>query len=113
MTITLRPATAADARMLLEWRNDPATRAASFGSDPVAWEDHVAWLGLKLADENVRLWIADGVGAVRAERQPGGVGEVHITVAPEARGQGHAAPLLDAAARTAGRDLGVRRVYGR
>ena len=113
MTIELRLATADDARRLLEWRNDPATRAASFSSALVVWEDHAAWLSRKLADPAVRLWIADGIGTVRAERVEPGIAEVHITVAPEARGQGRAAPLLDAAARRAGCDLGVRRVFGR
>jgi spore coat polysaccharide biosynthesis protein SpsF len=112
MTISLRAATPDDARLLYDWRNDPDTRAASFTSDIVVWEDHVAWLRGKLGDPEVRLWIADGIGTVRAERQAGGTAEVHITVAPEARGQGKAAPLLDAAAREAARALGVRRVVG-
>jgi spore coat polysaccharide biosynthesis protein SpsF len=113
MTIDLRLATADDARTLYDWRNDPGTRAASFTSDLVVWEDHVAWLSRRLADPAVRLWIADGVGTVRAERVAPGVAELHVTVAPEARGQGRAAPLLDAAALAAGRALGVRRVFGR
>jgi len=113
MTIELRAATLDDARTLLAWRNDPATRSASYGSDEVPWEEHVAWLQRKLSDPAVRVWIAGGVGTVRAERSQPGVAEVHITVAPGARGQGRAAPLLDAATRAAAAALGVRRVFGR
>lgn len=112
MTIHLRQATTEDARRLLDWRNDPATRAASFSAEPVPWEDHVAWLRRKLQDPAARLWIADA-GTVRAERVAPGTAELHITVAPEARGQGVAAPLLDAAARAAAAQLGVRRAFGR
>ncbi len=114
---TLRPAEPGDADRLLAWRNDPATRAASFSDDPVAPADHRAWLSRKLADPAVRLWIAEAgaqpIGTVRAERDAPGGAELHIAMAPEARGRGLATPVLEAAAAAAGSQLGVRRLLAR
>lgn len=115
--VTLRPAAEADARRLREWRNDPVTRRFSFTSQPVTADEHERWLRGKLADPGTRLWIAEvaskAVGQVRAERQPGGQAELHIAVAPEARGLGYAPAILCAASTSVARQLGVRRVVGR
>lgn len=117
VAVTLRPAGEPDAVPLLEWRNDVVTRRASFASEPVAEADHRRWLTAKLADPAVRLWIAEvagkPVGQIRAERIAPGTAELHLVVAPAARGRGHAAPMIDAAGRAAGRELGVRRTVGR
>ena len=40
--LVARAATLEDARLLWEWRNDPATRVASRSSEEVAWDDHLA-----------------------------------------------------------------------
>lgn len=114
--MTLRRATPDDAERLLAWRNDERTRQFSFSPDPVALGDHLAWLERRLAAPDTRLWIAevDGepVGQVRAERRPAGTAELHIAVAPHARGRGLAAPMLAAASTAAAEELGVRRVVG-
>lgn len=93
----LRPATLEDAQRLFDWRNDPATREASVTTAPVAWEDHAAWLEASLARSDRRLLIAEegsaSIGTVRFDVGADGV-EVSITLAPEARGRGLAAPLL-------------------
>jgi RimJ/RimL family protein N-acetyltransferase len=103
MSLELRPASAADAGELLRWRNDPATRAASFNAAEVSPEEHAAWLDGRLGDPRCRLLVAqlDGVaiGQVRLDQLDGARAEIHIGLAPEARGQGHAARLLVAASR--------------
>jgi spore coat polysaccharide biosynthesis protein SpsF (cytidylyltransferase family)/RimJ/RimL family protein N-acetyltransferase len=103
--------------VLLEWRNDETTRRFSFSEDVVQWDDHVQWLERTLADATSRLWIAevDGapVGQIRAQRGAGGIAELHLAVAPDARGRGLAAAMIGAAALAAGRELGVRRLLGR
>jgi RimJ/RimL family protein N-acetyltransferase len=95
--LVLRPATRADARLLFGWANDPSTRAASFSSAPIPWETHVAWLDRRLADPECRLWIGEAdrwaVGTVRVERRHGDI-EISVTIAPDARGRGLAAPLI-------------------
>ena len=93
----LRPATWADADLLLAWANDPGTRAASFTTAPIAREDHLRWLAGSLFSPTRRLFIgwADGVpmGTVRLDDTAEGA-VVGITVAPEQRGRGRGHQLL-------------------
>ncbi|MEO9275377.1 GNAT family N-acetyltransferase [Marinomonas sp. 5E14-1] len=97
-TLNLRTATLADAKILLAWRNDPQTRAASHNTDEILLENHLAWLESSLKKpEQRRLWVAelDGnlVGTCRADKEDNGW-ELSWTVAPEARGQGVAHKML-------------------
>jgi UDP-2,4-diacetamido-2,4,6-trideoxy-beta-L-altropyranose hydrolase len=91
MEIAFRPVTMQDAEILLEWRNDPDTRANSHNSDEVLPSDHKRWLAASLENPNRMLRIAeiDGqpVGTVRADRGEEGF-ELSWTVAPNARGRG-------------------------
>ncbi|AGI66654.1 hypothetical protein OAN307_c09340 [Octadecabacter antarcticus 307] len=93
----LRPATMADARRLFDWRNDPATRAASVTTVPVSWEDHLTWMEASLSQSRRHLHIAEGdigpLGSLRLDDCLEGT-ELSITLAPEARGRGLAASLL-------------------
>ena len=91
--LRLRPATAADAALLLAWRNDDATRMASHNTEPVHPEDHARWLDALLRNPARRLFIAEAngepVGSVRADRDDDGAcHELSWTVAPTARGRG-------------------------
>lgn len=102
--LVARRATLEDARLLWEWRNDPATRAASRHREPVSWPDHLAWLEASLTRSDRKLFMVDDeiglgpVGTVRWDRAPGfgdePEWEVSIAVAPERRGQSLARPLL-------------------
>ena len=56
--LRLRSATLDDCRLFWEWANEPGTRAASFSSNRIPWEDHTHWFGAKLGDPNCRLYIA-------------------------------------------------------
>jgi RimJ/RimL family protein N-acetyltransferase len=91
--LRLRPATAADAALLLEWRNDETTRHASHNTAAVTPEDHARWFDALLRNPSRRLFIAEDhgepVGSVRADRDPDGAcHELSWTVAPSARGRG-------------------------
>ena len=101
--MTLRAATPDDAQRLYDWRLDPLTQAMSVTTGPQTLADHVGWLGRVLADPRVRLYIAEinghAVGTGRLNLGPNGrVAEVSLAVAPDVRGRGHAAPLLEALA---------------
>jgi RimJ/RimL family protein N-acetyltransferase len=115
--LRLRPATADDAEALLAWRNDPATRAASFDQDEIALEDHRAWLGRRLADPACVLLVVEeegrASGSVRLEREDAGTAEIHVALAPEARGRGLARRVLREASERAGELLGVDVVRAR
>jgi len=65
-SIHLRRAAADAARPIWEWANDPTVRAASFSSELISWEAHVAWFNEKLADPNCMLWIATDAGQAAA-----------------------------------------------
>lgn len=90
--LKLRPASMADAALLLTWRNDPLTRAMSRNAAKVAPSEHCAWLENALADPARTLYIAelDGVpvGTLRADTRRDGTTELSWTVAPAARGKG-------------------------
>ena len=107
-TIRLRSATARDADRLLAWRNDSVTRSAAFTQGEVAPEEHRRWLAAKLADPRSAIFIAEdedegaAVGQVRIDVEDGR-GELHLTVAPEARGRGHAPAILRLAVAEASR----------
>jgi len=108
--IRVRRAVAGDADLLLEWANDPATRAASLSSGSIARSEHVAWLDRVVGDQRTGLWIGfvgeRPVGQVRVALDEAGDGEVSISVAPGERGHGLAVPLLEAGLNAA-TDLGV------
>src|SRR5579862_6545931 len=57
--LILRPATIADAQILLQWRNDPQTRASSYDQSAVKWDSHMYWLGTVLVDPARELVIAE------------------------------------------------------
>jgi RimJ/RimL family protein N-acetyltransferase len=111
--IALRRARPDDARRLLEWANDPATRAASFDREPIAWPAHVAWLAAVLDDPARRLWIAEEagvpVGQVRVDRVADGVGVVSIGLAAYARGRGVGREVLRLGLAAGVAELGIRR----
>jgi len=89
--LNLRAAIAADADLLLSWRNDAETRHQSKTTDEVPRDDHLAWLAGALADPERILRVAVDndrpVGSVRADRVEG-AWVLSWVVAPNARGQG-------------------------
>jgi spore coat polysaccharide biosynthesis predicted glycosyltransferase SpsG/GNAT superfamily N-acetyltransferase len=102
--LVARAATLEDARLLWEWRNDPATRESSRSSEEVPWDDHLAWLGDSLNRTDRMLLLVEDeagpVGTVRwdltQDREGEREWEVSITVAPQRRRQSLARPLLRA-----------------
>lgn len=100
--VELRPVRPEDRDLLLAWANDPVTRAASFTTAPVTAEDHAHWFAARLSDPDSRLFVAqDGRGPwglVRFQIH-GPVAEIGVSVAPDRRGVGLAAPLIRAGVR--------------
>lgn len=106
----LREAAESDRDLLRDWRNDPTTQRWALEQHLITPEEHAEWFQRKIADPRCAIWIAevDGlpVGHVRLEAE-GDRAEVHITVAPAARGHGYASQILELAASEAPRRLGV------
>jgi RimJ/RimL family protein N-acetyltransferase len=89
--LRLRPARLADAEILLAWRNDPLTVAASHTDRPVASQEHRRWLASNLDNPDRRLYVAEtegvAAGTVRLDRDGDGW-RLSWTVAPAFRGRG-------------------------
>lgn len=97
----IRPVTYEDAELLLAWRNDPDTRAASRNSHPVTPAEHEAWITRSLQQSDTMLLVAEdddgsALGHVRFVPTDAGY-EVSIVLAPEQRGQGKGRAVLEAA----------------
>ena len=96
--VTLRPAGADDGAGILAWRNDVETRRWSRSSREIAPEEHANWLARTLADHSTRLWMAEAngiaIGHVRVGPRTNGAAEVHLVLAPDARGRGLGAAVL-------------------
>lgn len=98
--IELRPANATDTRDIWEWANDPVTRAASFKTEPIVWETHIAWFEKLLGDPlGQRAFIAmaaggETVGFVRFTLSEADSAELSLNVAPAVRGRGLGALLI-------------------
>ncbi|QUL37349.1 UDP-2,4-diacetamido-2,4,6-trideoxy-beta-L-altropyranose hydrolase [Erythrobacter sp. JK5] len=97
-SLTVRPATQADARMMFDWRGDPATRAVSLDSDELVWDDHVAWLSRVLDDPSRNLFVgAIGgrpVGVIRFDFSTDARAEVSLYLDPALHGLGLGPHLL-------------------
>ena len=90
----LKQATIEDAKMLLEWRNDPLTQAQSINKEEIKLADHEAWLKKTLANPDRELFVAYEddlpVGTCRIDRESNGdesIFELSWTIAPSARGK--------------------------
>jgi len=108
--LRLRPATTDDGDRVLEWSNDPVTRAASFSTAPITADEHARWFADCLRGVRA-LYIAElsgrPIGMARLEAAEPGAAAVSLTLAAESRGCGLATPLLAAlvsAARASGFD---------
>ena len=110
MSMYLRKATMDDAGIILDWRNDPQTRAASFSGDEISYESHVKWLRGKLASKDCAIFIlVDGqerIGQIRVDKIDR-IGEISYMIAPEKRNRGYGRKILGLAEQMAGDDIKV------
>jgi UDP-2,4-diacetamido-2,4,6-trideoxy-beta-L-altropyranose hydrolase len=114
--LSLRPAADDDIELIHRWNDDERTRAASFATGSISWDDHVRWFAAQQADPGAWLLIgSDALGAVGLVRFQvlDGTAEIGLTVAPERRGEGHAAALIDAGCSRIADEAGVTSVLAR
>jgi len=95
----LRRVVGDDQRLLWDWANDPAVRAASFSPDPISWETHVAWFSEKLSSKKSVILVAeDGdaapVGQIRFDARSDGEWDVDVSIDRALRGCGLASQLI-------------------
>lgn len=100
LLVSLRPAEANDADRIHRWNDHPDVRAASFRTESIPWEDHLAWFDTRRSDPATPIWVAsdssgDELGVVRFTID-GPVAEIGVALAPERRGQGWGAAMIGA-----------------
>lgn len=119
--LKLRPAGGEDRQRLWEWANDPEVRDASFSTDPIPWETHVAWFAEKVGGEveigpdnektkgrKTLLWIGEDddrvpVGQIRFDSRPDKDWEVDVSIEKAKRGHGLASQLIKQAVHALGK----------
>lgn len=89
-----------DMEQLFVWANDPVTRAASFNTEPISYENHVKWFEKKLHDSDCHFYMAyvDNMacGSIRFDIENDyeidscgkTVAVISYSIAPEYRGRG-------------------------
>lgn len=97
MALNLRNATEADAELLFCWRNEPETRANSFHTEPIPYEEHVAWLKAALQNSAQEIYIfCDGdvsIGQVRLSLE-GDTATISYCIDAAYRAQGYGKEML-------------------
>ncbi len=96
--VILSPATKEDSRRVWELANDSTVRQASFLSDPIPWEKHMAWYVSKLSEPDARILIASDdtsrfLGVIRFEPEATAT-RISVAVDPAARGRGIGAAMI-------------------
>lgn len=95
--LRLRSATMDDAELLLEWRNEPAARDASFDPRPIDTVTHRDWLTRQLGSPAARIWIGlvddASVGSVRFAIE-GSAATISVAIAAQRRSAGIGTRLI-------------------
>ena len=105
-----------DKRLLWDWANDPAVRAASFTTQQIPWEDHCSWFAQKLSDRRCTMLVAQDelgnpCGQIRFELRTDGEFEVHISIAKETRGKGLATRVIELGVERIRKEHSVARIH--
>jgi len=101
LKLALRPARADDARMVFQWRNDPAIVRLGASNKTVTWEEHAEWFAATMEDGTRAMFIiergGEPVGQVRFDRQDKDTCVVSIYLLEQHTGSGLGPPALRAA----------------
>ena len=108
-TLSVRPASMADAAIMHRWRNDPVTRAVSRQGEPIELAAHMEWLDRALGDPDRQVFVGMigpvTIGVIRFDRADESSCEVSLYLDPDLHGLGLGEYLLAAGERTVGRGL--------
>jgi len=96
--VALRAATPEDCRRLWKWRNEQATRDASFNTEYIPYDEHERWFTCMLATSNTRVLIAtdtggQGIGYARFDIRYQEA-EVSISIDRAKRGKGYGIAVI-------------------
>lgn len=113
----LRFAEPEDAKDLFIWRNDEATRKASFNTTEINFEEHKKWFEQTLADPKRNLFIicdkdCNKLGQIRFDKK-NNVAEIDVTINPNYRNQGIGSLALLKASHIYINNFGVKQVIAK
>jgi UDP-2,4-diacetamido-2,4,6-trideoxy-beta-L-altropyranose hydrolase len=96
--LRIRPVREEDRTMLWEWANEAGARASAFRSQPITWEEHVAWFDRRRDDPCTKMYVLleddEPVGQVRFEIQHDRTAEIDVGIARDSRRRGYGAEGL-------------------
>jgi len=114
--LKLRPANFEDCRLLWEWANEPAVRAASFSTELISWEEHVNWLRRKVSEPGYHHYIIvvrgndSPIGQVRFDCR-GNEAEIHVSVASNLHNHGYGSQAILLASKYLFKETVITRIY--
>lgn len=86
--------------MILDWRNDPVTRMASFSKTEIDLQTHINWFRTRLESPDCFLFILMDdsvcVGQLRIDMVQN-IGEISYMIAPDKRGAGYGTRMIELA----------------
>lgn len=101
MDLVLLPWETSHCQQLWKWANDPLTREMAFSSDPIPWEEHIAWFASKRENIQCYPYIAycqdHPVGQIRFDitiESEQSYASIDYSVSPLWRGKGVGSLLL-------------------
>jgi UDP-2,4-diacetamido-2,4,6-trideoxy-beta-L-altropyranose hydrolase len=100
--VNIRRASSEDCKLLWEWTNDPEVRSASFSSQYISWNEHVAWFTGKMSDPKCHLYLimsddSEAIGQIRFELERHDLAVVSISMAKDKRSRGYGTQALELA----------------
>jgi UDP-2,4-diacetamido-2,4,6-trideoxy-beta-L-altropyranose hydrolase len=98
--LSIKPCKQSDLDLVYQWSNDPLVRKNSYTSEPIEYEQHVAWFKQKLRSDKTQLFIlmvnTVPAGLVRFELDDSHT-VIGLLISQDFRGNGLASPMLDQA----------------
>jgi len=95
----IRKARQDDCELLWTWANEPGVRAMSFSTEPIPWNEHVAWFTSRLGEPACLIYLGLDendvpIGQVRFDVEQNEA-KISVSIAREHRGQGYGSLLID------------------
>ncbi len=95
--LELRKVNIKDIDLIYEWANDDETRAQSFSTAKISYEDHTKWFNDKIVSEDTLFYIMENkgepAGTVRLDLKDN-TGYISYSIAPSVRGRGLGVVIL-------------------
>ena len=95
----LRKAKFDDWKILLDWRNDPISRANSFDQNEITEETHKSWFSKSLKNPERSIYILEdkekkALGTIRCDLNQDNTKTLSWNINPSNRGQGYGSLIL-------------------